>query len=620
MNSDPWIDLYERAEEETKSDSLLHHLHNVDVRYLNLGSAGSGAMKEVIRTEDRATGRLIAKATLIDPQNEKAVESFLREARITAHLQHPNIVPIYDIGLDERDRPYFTMKLIKGDNLERILKKLQDGDEEYWKNYPPSRLIDIFIKVCEATAYSHSERVIHLDLKPDNIQVSNFGDVAVCDWGLATLLDKKEDGELSPNDILFFDNRYKTLTGEIKGTPGYMAPEQTKGSKGVKDQRTDIFALGCIFYQILTQRLAIRGKSLERIIENTQEGNITLPSKRRPDLSIPTSLEAVCMKALQLKPENRYQQVQDLIDDIEAYRSGFATAAEKTSLLNQLKLFYNRNKTFCLMSLTFSLIIITMAVLFINRIKEKEEVASSALAELKSQQELNKEIGKSASKIYADKAEKAYLAFNSEAAEALADLSLVLDSKNRKSLEYKGKLLFVKQKFNSAYEHFKETKNDFFDDLTAFCEKVGKSDEPGKIKIQQLLPLVQKNIKKQRYALIGHLLSNAIMIQNEEKIIKDLKWYISQFNSREKINLTILKRPSGYYKFNLAGNVSLKSVNCLRSLPIEILDISGTGVRKIDFASKEKGFKHLRQIILNKNQLNGKNLAYAQDNFKLIFK
>ena len=78
MNSDPWIDLYERAEEETKSDSLLHHLHNVDVRYLNLGSAGSGAMKEVIRTEDRATGRLIAKATLIDPQNEKAVESFLR--------------------------------------------------------------------------------------------------------------------------------------------------------------------------------------------------------------------------------------------------------------------------------------------------------------------------------------------------------------------------------------------------------------------------------------------------------------------------------------------------------------------------------------------------------------
>jgi len=620
MNSDPWIDLYERAEEETKSDSLLNQLHNVDVRYLNLGSAGSGAMKEVIRTEDRATGRLIAKATLIDPQNEKAVESFLREARITAHLQHPNIVPIYDIGLDERARPYFTMKLIKGDSLERIFNKLQEDDEEYIHNYPLNRLVDIFIKVCEAIAYSHSERVIHLDLKPDNIQVSDFGDVVVCDWGLATLLDKPDDSEINPNDFLFFDKRYKTLTGEIKGTPGYMAPEQAEGSKGIKDQRTDIFALGCIFYQILTKRLAIRGKSLERIIENTRSGNITLPSKRRPDLSIPTSLEAICMKALELKPRDRYQDVQEIIEDIEAYRSGFATAAEETSLLNQLKLFYNRNKTFCWMSLIFSVIIISMAVLFIGRIREKEKVASTALSELKTQQQINKEIGREASKIYADKAEKAYLAFNSEAAEALADLSLVLNPKNRKSLEYKGKLLFVKQKFKSAYTNLKATNDDFFDDLTAFCEKVGMSDEPGKIKIQRLLPLVQNHIKKQRHALIGHLLSNAIMIQSEDKIVKDLKWYISQFNSKSSIKVSIIKRPSGYYKINLAGNKNLKTVQCLKSLPFEILDISGTGVTEINFGGKEKNFMNLRQIILNKNQLSGKSLSYAQDNFKLIYK
>ena len=620
MNTDPWTDLYERAEEETRTDSLFHKLHNVDLRYLNLGSAGSGAMKEVIRTEDRATGRLIAKAALIDPQNERSVENFLREARITAHLQHPNIVPVYDIGLDERDRPYFTMKLIKGDSLERILRKLQDEDEEYVHNYPLNRLIDIFIKVCEAIAYAHSERVIHLDLKPDNIQVSSFGDVVVCDWGLARLLEKEEENEDGPNDFLFFDSRYKTLSGEIKGTPGYMAPEQAEGSKGIKDQRTDIFALGCIFYQLLTRRPAIRGKSLERIIENTKEGNITLPSKRRPDLSISSSLEAICMKSLQLKPEERYQEVQDLIDDIEAYRSGFATAAEKTSLLQQLKLFYNRNRTFCIMTGIFTLIIISMAIIFIGRIKEKEKVASTALAELKTQQQINQRIGREASKIYAEKAEKAYLAFNSEAAEALADLSLVLDSENKMALEYKGKLLFVKQKFKSAYEHFVATQNDFFSDLKSFCIKVGKSDEPGQIKIQQLLPLVQKHIKKQRHALIGHLISNAIMIQSEEQIVKDLTWYLSQFNNKNKISLSILKRPSGFYLFNLSGNSNLTDVQCLRSLPIEVLDISKTGVTEIDFEGKDKGYKQLRQLILNRNQLKGKSLQFAQENFKLTYK
>ena len=620
MNSDPWIDLYERAEEETKTDSLVHKLKNVDIRYSGLDSVGSGAMKEITRTEDRATGRLIAKATLLDPQNERFVEDFLREARITAHLQHPNIVPVYDLGLDDKERPFFTMKLIKGHSLERILERINDGEETYLQEYSLNRLIDIFIKVCEAIAYAHSERVIHLDLKPDNIQVSNFGDVAVCDWGLARLLDKGEESEMQPNDFLFFDNRYKTLTGEIKGTPGYMAPEQTEGSKGVKDTRTDIFSLGCIFYQILTKRLAIRGKSLERIIENTQSGNITLPSKRRPDLAIPASLEAVCMKALESEPQKRYQNVQSLIDDIEAYRSGFATKAEEVSLLNQLKLLYNRNKIFCLTSLVFSSVILVMAFLFISSIREKEEIASTALAELKEQQALNKRIGREASKIYAEKAEKAYLGFNSEAAEALADLSLVLDPKNVKALEYKGKLCFVRQDFKTAYKNLSTIDNTFFDDLSEFCLKVGTVDKKGKMRVHELLPMSQKYIKKQRYALIGHLLANSVMYQTRSMLLSDLKWYVAQFNKGIDCSIKLTSRSKGLFKFDLSGNKSLTDVNCLKDFPIEIIDISGTSVDNINFGNKEKVFRHLRQIILNKGQINGKSLWWAQDNCKLIYR
>ena len=620
MNTDPWIDLYERAEEELKTDSLIHKLKNVDIRYLSLGSAGSGAMKEITRTEDRTTGRLIAKATLLDPQNERAVEAFLREARITAHLQHPNIVPVYDLGLDDKERPYFTMKLIKGDSLERILKNIEAGDADYIENYPLNRLIDIFIKVCEAIAYAHSERVIHLDLKPDNIQVSSFGDVVVCDWGLATLMDKDDDSEIHPNDFLFFDNRYKTLTGEIKGTPGYMAPEQAEGSKGLKDQRTDIFSLGCILYQILTKRLAIRGSSLEKILENTQSGNITLPSKRRPDMAIPSSLEAVCMKALQLNPEDRYQNVQNLIEDIESYRSGFATKAEEISLLNQLKLFYLRNKIFCLTSLVFSLIIVIMALAFISRIKEKEQVASLALNELKEQQELNKKIGKEAGKIYAERAEKAYLDFNSEAAEALADLSLVLDPGNIKALEYKGKLTFVRQDFKTAYQNLLATGDSFFDDLTDFCLKVGKEDKKGAMRVQNLLPMSKEFIKPQRYALIGHLLANSVMNQQEDILLEDLKWYVAQFNKGKEFDIKVTKRPNGLYRFDLSGNKKLADVNCLKDFPIDIIDISGTSVKSINFGAKEKAFRHLRQIILNKNQLQGKSLWWAQDNCRLVYK
>lgn len=620
MNSDPWANLYDQAEEDSQNDSLLHKLRNVDVRYLALGSAGTGAMKQVTRTEDRTTGRHIARATLIDHQDDRSVEMFLREARITAHLQHPNIVPVYDIGLDEKERPYFTMKLITGHSLGKILKELRNGDQYYIEEYSLNRLVDIFLKVCDALAYAHSEGVIHLDLKPDNIQVSNFGDVVVCDWGLAALLEKGEESDFQPSDFLFFDNRYKTLSGEIKGTPGYMAPEQTEGTKAAKDQRTDIFSLGCIFYQMLTNRMAIRGNNLERIIENTRNGNITPPSKRRPDLSIPASLEAICLKALKCKPVDRYQSVQDLIDDIESYRSGFATVAEEVSLLNQLRLFYNRNKIFCLTSFVFSLVIVVMAFLFIRNIREKEQVASKALTELKEQQMLNKKIGKEASKIYAERAEKAYLDFNSEAAEALADLALVLDPENIKAREYKGKLCFVRQDFDSAYENLAMTKNSFFDDLTDFCNKVGRSNEKGKMKIQQLLPMSRQYIKSQRYALIGHLLANSIMHQNGESRINDLKWYLSQFNDGKAINVKIHPRKNDLFAFDLSGNKELKNVDCLKDFPIEVLNITNTSVSEISFVNKEKTFRHLRQIVLKKGQLKGKTLWWAEDNYKLIYK
>jgi serine/threonine protein kinase len=260
--------LFEAAEDEAASESLFDQLMNVDLRYLRGNEVGSGAVKEIYSTKDLKTGRLVAMAVLKNPEDSRAVESFLREARINARLQHPNIVPVYDIDVDKDERPYFTMKLLPGLSLKEIIVDLKSGKTEALDKYSLPVLLEIFLRVCEAVAYAHSEGMCHLDLKPDNIRVSSFGEVRVCDWGLANFIG--DDSQLQEEDsFLHYKSRYRTLDGQIRGTPGYMSPEQASGKRKVKDQRTDVFSLGCILYELLTLKEAIAGESLEEILKNT---------------------------------------------------------------------------------------------------------------------------------------------------------------------------------------------------------------------------------------------------------------------------------------------------------------------------------------------------------------
>ncbi|NQZ57039.1 MAG: hypothetical protein HRT88_06160 [Lentisphaeraceae bacterium] len=140
-----WADLYDCADGDDRDESLLHLISHADSRYLSIELAGTGAMKKIICTEDKISGRTVAKALLKDPQDQQNIEPFLREARITAQLQHPNIVPVYDIGLDDEDNPFFTMKLITGFNLEQILTEIKQGNEQFVEAYPRAKLIEIFL-------------------------------------------------------------------------------------------------------------------------------------------------------------------------------------------------------------------------------------------------------------------------------------------------------------------------------------------------------------------------------------------------------------------------------------------------------------------------------------------
>lgn len=315
---------------------------------------GRGGMKTVFKVKDRDTARNIAMAVISDEEDisDNDIARFIKEARITANLEHPNIVPVHDIGVDKDGSPYFTMKMVEGEALADIVIELRDDNSIYHEKYNLSQLLQIFQKICNAIDFAHSKGIVHLDLKPGNIEVGDFGDVLVLDWGLAKHIE--EDGTESYDHFYSHDldtlrdiavhDMGNTMDGEVKGTPGYMAPEQAAGLNTEKDKLTDIYSLGAILYNILTLKKPISGTDVYDILDKTIDGELVRPSERCPDRYIPRALEAITMKAMSVKPEDRYQNVRELLADVDAFISGFATVAEEAGFIRQCNLYIKRNK------------------------------------------------------------------------------------------------------------------------------------------------------------------------------------------------------------------------------------------------------------------------------------
>ena len=316
----------------------------------------AGGLKKVYKVFDTKMERFIAFAELKEDIPEEQCEVFLNEASLTASLRHPNIITVYDFGVSENHLPYMTMELKVGDTLADIFKKKEMMLEE---------LLNIFMKICDAVSYAHSNSVIHLDLKPENIQVGEFGEVQVCDWGLSQKITEK-----------------KTVVKSVQGTRGYMSPEQLiKGT--TLDQRSDIYALGSILYSILTYERPIEG-NLNTVIESTSAGKIKPPSLRFPDKKIPKSLDAVTCRAMSLDSNERYQSVIDLKDEVNQFLSGHSTDAENAGLIKELQLFYNRNKQVCIVSAIAAVLIVLGTTLFMYELQRSKKSTENALADLSS--------------------------------------------------------------------------------------------------------------------------------------------------------------------------------------------------------------------------------------------
>ncbi|MCB9766490.1 MAG: serine/threonine protein kinase [Alphaproteobacteria bacterium] len=282
-------------------------------RYDIGGRLGRGGMADVLLAVDAHMHREVAiKRLRGDLTTPGRVTRFLQEAQIIAQLEHPNIVPVYDVGFEEDGRPWFVMKRVRGRSIAELLA---DGDLGSTR-----RRLDILCKVCDAVAFAHSRGVLHRDLKPGNVMVGAYGEVLVMDWGLAKVVAQPQDPDAArPVET---DTPDPTGYGQVRGTPAYMPPEQARGDVDRVGQQADVYAIGALLYALLAGVAPYAGDDPFEILAAVQSGMMEAPNQRADAADIPEELEAVILKAMAFDPEARYPDVLTLRAELQAWIDG----------------------------------------------------------------------------------------------------------------------------------------------------------------------------------------------------------------------------------------------------------------------------------------------------------
>ncbi|MDR3404000.1 MAG: protein kinase [Chthoniobacter sp.] len=373
------------------SNADMHNGRN----YIISRTVARGGMGVIKSAHESTLQREVAMKLMLDDSKPAAHDRFCQEAQVTAQLEHPNIVPVHELGINEDGKPFYTMKLVRGISLKRVLELLAAGDADTVRQWPLSALMTVFQKICDALAFAHSKGVIHRDLKPANIMLGEYGEALVMDWGLAKLLGRElhRTGKINPQQIADVDTHNPsdadattmgpTLSGTVMGTPQYMPPEQANGEVEMMDERTDIYALGAILYFILTLRPPFHGRSSAEIVQNVRAGRIVpfaeACAKKRlahwPGGRLPESLAAVALKAMSFERADRYPTVKALQVEIQAYQNGFATSAENAGAWKILGLFLRRHRT---LSIAAALILLSGVVfsIYLFQARNRAEEAS----------------------------------------------------------------------------------------------------------------------------------------------------------------------------------------------------------------------------------------------------
>lgn len=288
-------------------------------RYEEKEVLGAGGVGEVIGARDHDIGRDVAiKRLLPEMQHAFAITRFVDEIRTVGRLEHPNIVPIHDVGVDDRGRYFFVMKRLQGETLESIIAKLAAGDREAHSRYSFERRAQIFMGILEAVNYAHQQGILHRDIKPANVMVGRYGEVVVMDWGIAKRIGGPDTGVLPSEggDSHIAQPAGGTVVGSLLGTPAYMSPEQARGENDTLDVRSDVYSLCALFWELLALRHYLGER---KDLNDTLAGVIATPALHPSRFShpvqgnVPADLGWYALRGLEKDPALRYQSVDEMI-------------------------------------------------------------------------------------------------------------------------------------------------------------------------------------------------------------------------------------------------------------------------------------------------------------------
>ncbi|XZE52193.1 protein kinase domain-containing protein [Planctomycetaceae bacterium SH139] len=306
-----------------------------DRRFRVLRSHARGGLGEVFVAKDIELNREVAlkeiQTKYADDENSRL--RFLLEAEVTGGLEHPGIVPVYGLGRYEDGRPFYAMRFIKGDSLQGAVDRFhgnpktdtkkgenEDASNQNFNGLEFRKLLGRFIDVCQAIEYAHSRGVLHRDLKPGNIMLGKYGETLVVDWGLAKAQGRDEEGKTESETTLrprSASGSAATMMGSAIGTPAFMPPEQAAGDLERLGPASDVYSLGATLYYLLTGRPPFQGKDLTKLLANVKSGNF--PSPNRIQANAPRALTAICLKAMTVRPQDRYASPQSLAEDVERF-------------------------------------------------------------------------------------------------------------------------------------------------------------------------------------------------------------------------------------------------------------------------------------------------------------
>jgi len=344
-----------------------HHIG----RYETLGEIARGGMGIIFKVQDAEMRRTLAMKVLMgeifQPDGSLAAEGsvrtsrFLEEAQVTGQLEHPGIIPVHEMGLDDSGRLFFTMRLVKGKTLDEVIRLHHEG-EQYWTRM---RVLGVMMKVCEAMAFAHEKRVIHRDLKPANVMVGRFGETYVMDWGLAKVMGEEsspdtkgaeQDAGASMLSLLSSartdstegegDSTHSTMEGDVLGTPAYMPPEQAHGRLDEMGPSSDVYSVGAMLYHLLSGSAPYTTGPTRpgplQILQSAMEG----PPEplEKVARSVPPELIAICERAMEREAERRYPTMLELADDLHAFMEQRVVKAYEAGSLAEFRKWVARNK------------------------------------------------------------------------------------------------------------------------------------------------------------------------------------------------------------------------------------------------------------------------------------